>query len=199
MILLLVLDCRGAVPGPRLVDWRRRGSSSDAAHLPPLTGELRRHPRADGDVADAQFALGPAAARCRAARRLAMCSASSAGCTSAASSRTRGASRSRPIPDDPVAAGGVLVITPNAGLRAADTPVTLESFRAFAGVDDRPEQRGVPRPARTRRPRPARRRRAGLRGGAARQHRVGQVRGPAAADLRRPPDVSAGRSSAAAT
>jgi hypothetical protein len=29
----------------------------------------------------------------------------------------------------------VLVITPNAGLRAADTPVTLESFRAFAGVD----------------------------------------------------------------
>ena len=40
-----------------------------------------------------------------------------------------------PDPDDPVAAGGVLVITPNAGLRAADTPVTLESFRAFAGVD----------------------------------------------------------------
>jgi hypothetical protein len=40
-----------------------------------------------------------------------------------------------PDPGDPVAAGGVLVITPNAGLRAADTPVTLESFRAFAGVD----------------------------------------------------------------
>ena len=40
-----------------------------------------------------------------------------------------------PDPDDPVVAGGVLVITPNAGLRAADTPVTLESFRAFAGVD----------------------------------------------------------------
>jgi hypothetical protein len=29
----------------------------------------------------------------------------------------------------------VLVITPNAGLRAADTPVTLASMRAFAGVD----------------------------------------------------------------
>jgi hypothetical protein len=39
-----------------------------------------------------------------------------------------------PDPDDPVVAGGVLVITPNAGLRSADTPVTLESFRAFANV-----------------------------------------------------------------
>ena len=40
-----------------------------------------------------------------------------------------------PDPTDPVTAGGVLVITPNAGLRAADTPVTLDSFRAFAGVE----------------------------------------------------------------
>ena len=39
-----------------------------------------------------------------------------------------------PDPEDPVAAGGVLVITPNAGLRAADTPVTLQSFLAFAAV-----------------------------------------------------------------
>jgi len=37
-----------------------------------------------------------------------------------------------PDPTDPVAAGGVLVITTNTGLRAADTPVTAESFRAFA-------------------------------------------------------------------
>src|SRR3990170_835752 len=37
-----------------------------------------------------------------------------------------------PDPDDPVTAGGVLVITPNAGLRAADAPVTIETFRAFA-------------------------------------------------------------------
>ena len=38
-------------------------------------------------------------------------------------------------PDDPIVAGGVLVMTPNAGLRAADTPVTLESFRGFARTD----------------------------------------------------------------
>jgi len=37
-----------------------------------------------------------------------------------------------PDPTDPVVAGGVLVITTNTGLRAADTPVTIESFRAFA-------------------------------------------------------------------
>jgi hypothetical protein len=30
-------------------------------------------------------------------------------------------------------AGGVLVMTPNAGLRAADVPITGESIRAFAG------------------------------------------------------------------
>ena len=40
-----------------------------------------------------------------------------------------------PDPGDPVIAGGVLVITPNAGLRAADTPVTLESFRGFANTN----------------------------------------------------------------
>jgi len=39
-----------------------------------------------------------------------------------------------PDPADPVAAGGVLVITPNAGLRSADTTVTLESLQAFAAV-----------------------------------------------------------------
>ena len=40
-----------------------------------------------------------------------------------------------PDPTDPVTAGGVLVITPNAGLRSADTLLTLESFHAFAGTD----------------------------------------------------------------
>jgi hypothetical protein len=40
-----------------------------------------------------------------------------------------------PDPTDSVVAGGVLVITPNAGLRAADTPVTLRSFQAFAATD----------------------------------------------------------------
>jgi hypothetical protein len=40
---------------------------------------------------------------------------------------------SPPDPSDPVIAGGVLVITPNAGLRAADVFVTLDSLRRFAG------------------------------------------------------------------
>ncbi len=40
-----------------------------------------------------------------------------------------------PDPSEPVAASGVLVITPNAGLRSADTPVTIDSFRGFAEVD----------------------------------------------------------------
>jgi hypothetical protein len=39
-----------------------------------------------------------------------------------------------PDPADRVAASGVLVITPNAGLRAADVSVTADSIRAFAGV-----------------------------------------------------------------
>jgi len=39
---------------------------------------------------------------------------------------------SPPEPGDPVVAGGVLVITPNAGLRAADVFVTLDSLRRFA-------------------------------------------------------------------
>jgi hypothetical protein len=41
---------------------------------------------------------------------------------------------SPPDPLEPVTAGGVLVITPNAGLRAADAPVTIETFRSFAGA-----------------------------------------------------------------
>ena len=40
---------------------------------------------------------------------------------------------SPPDPGDPVVAGGVLVITPNSGLRAADVFVTVTSLRAFAG------------------------------------------------------------------
>jgi hypothetical protein len=37
-------------------------------------------------------------------------------------------------PADPVTAGGVLVITPNAGLRSADTPIGLPQFTSFAGA-----------------------------------------------------------------
>ena len=40
-----------------------------------------------------------------------------------------------PDPADPVVGGGVLVITPSAGLRAAETPVTLQSFQRFAATD----------------------------------------------------------------
>lgn len=40
-----------------------------------------------------------------------------------------------PDPSDPMLAGGVLVITPNAGLRAAQTRVTADSFRGFAAAD----------------------------------------------------------------
>jgi hypothetical protein len=37
-----------------------------------------------------------------------------------------------PDPGDPLVSGGILVITPNAGLRGADVAVTRESIRAFA-------------------------------------------------------------------
>jgi hypothetical protein len=40
-----------------------------------------------------------------------------------------------PEPSDPVVAGGVLVITPSAGLRSADTLVNVESFESFARVN----------------------------------------------------------------
>ena len=40
-----------------------------------------------------------------------------------------------PDPADPVAAGGVLVITPNAGLRSAATAIGLEQFAAFARAE----------------------------------------------------------------
>lgn len=40
-----------------------------------------------------------------------------------------------PDPSDSIAGGGVLVITPNAGLRAAETLVTVPSFQGFAAAD----------------------------------------------------------------
>ena len=39
-----------------------------------------------------------------------------------------------PDPLDPVVAGGVLVITPNAGLRSADMRINVDAFKAFANV-----------------------------------------------------------------
>ena len=42
----------------------------------------------------------------------------------------------RPVdPESPLTGPGVFVITPNAGLRSPDTPVTLAALRAFADVD----------------------------------------------------------------
>ena len=40
-----------------------------------------------------------------------------------------------PDPASPISGTGSYVITPNAGLRSIDTPVTLRALRAFAGVD----------------------------------------------------------------
>jgi hypothetical protein len=40
-----------------------------------------------------------------------------------------------PEPDLPLTASGALVITPTAGLRPAETPVTVDALRAFAAVD----------------------------------------------------------------
>ncbi len=97
-----------------------------------------------------------------------------------------------PDPAEPVSAGGVLVITPNAGLRAADAPVTLETFLTFAttaidlsnDVYRRPLERGA---------------RALLDAVGADcevvllgKHRVGKIRRSAAADLPRQAGVSAG-------
>jgi hypothetical protein len=49
-----------------------------------------------------------------------------------------------PDPESTMSGSGVFVITPTAGLRAADTPVTLDALRAFARVDvslDNPKYR----------------------------------------------------------
>jgi hypothetical protein len=60
---------------------------------------------------------------------------------------------SPPDPIDPVVAGGVLVITPSAGLRAADVSVTLDSLRRFStesiDLDNARYRRPLERSART--------------------------------------------------
>ncbi len=40
-----------------------------------------------------------------------------------------------PDPESPISGAGVFVITPTAGLRAADTPLTVDAIRGFAAVD----------------------------------------------------------------
>jgi hypothetical protein len=43
-----------------------------------------------------------------------------------------------PDRESPISGAGVFVITPTAGLRSADTPVTIDALRAFAKVDVTP-------------------------------------------------------------
>ncbi|HEX5473407.1 MAG TPA: hypothetical protein VFX12_01995 [Vicinamibacterales bacterium] len=40
-----------------------------------------------------------------------------------------------PEPDDAIVGSGALVITPSAGLRPVETPVTIDALRSFAAVD----------------------------------------------------------------
>lgn len=40
-----------------------------------------------------------------------------------------------PEPENPIVGSGIQVITPNAGLRCADTPVTIAAFKGFARGD----------------------------------------------------------------
>ena len=51
-----------------------------------------------------------------------------------------------PDPQSPISGAGVFVITPNAGLRSADTPVTREALVRFAGVDVDPADARYRRP-----------------------------------------------------
>ena len=69
----------------------------------------------------------------RLVRRSARCSASSAGLYFRGKLAYARRFTCPPDPTDRVVAGGILVITPNAGLRAADVAVTRESILAFAG------------------------------------------------------------------
>jgi hypothetical protein len=50
---------------------------------------------------------------------------------------------SPPDPGEPMSAGGVFIITANAGLRTPETPLTLASFRAFLQSTHRHGERGV--------------------------------------------------------
>ncbi len=53
---------------------------------------------------------------------------------------------SPPDRESPISGPGVLVITPTAGLRSADTPVTLDALRAFAQVEVAPDNPKYRRP-----------------------------------------------------
>ena len=97
-----------------------------------------------------------------------------------------------PDPESPISGMGVFVITPTAGLRAADTVVTLAALKAFAKVDVFGGRPGVPTAARAQRQTDCDRHRSRLRRSPARQHRIREVRGRVAGYLRRAPGVSPG-------
>ena len=96
-----------------------------AACLSPVPGQLRRRARADGAVADGAVRARAAAADAEGAPLGDVFSFVSGLYFRGKLAYARRFAQP-PDPPDPVAAGGVLVITPNAGLRAADTPVTIE-------------------------------------------------------------------------
>ena len=95
-----------------------------------------------------------------------------------------------PDPESPISGGGIFVITPNAGLRSIDTPVTLGALRAFARVDIDSANPKYRRPLEQSARAHCRGHRTGVRRRPPRQHRVAQVRRRAAEHLRRPPAVS---------
>jgi hypothetical protein len=51
-----------------------------------------------------------------------------------------------PDPGAPLGGSGILVITPSAGLRSPDTPITMEALQGFARVDVRPDNPNYRRP-----------------------------------------------------
>jgi len=51
-----------------------------------------------------------------------------------------------PEPANPIVAGGIQVITPNAGLRPPETRVTREALRRFSGADVHPDNAAYRRP-----------------------------------------------------
>ena len=95
-----------------------------------------------------------------------------------------------PDPESPISGAESYVITPNAGLRSVDTPVTLAALRSVRRCRHRRRQPEVPPAARAERPRHRRGHRAGVCGRPPRQHRVAQVRRRAAGHLRRATAVS---------
>ena len=146
-------------------------------HLPAVARQLRR-PRARSRCCrrTRPFALAAAAALAPTARRSATSSRFVSGLYFRGKLTYARRFAAPPEPDNPIVGSGVHVITPNAGLRSPDTPVTRAAVRAFARGRHRRRQRALPRGRSSERARVAGARSARLRRRAARQHRVAEVR-----------------------